>query len=186
MSDRVRAFFALPIPDAARQALLEAQLAMKPRAGAVPRWVDASQMHLTLKFLGWVDPDRVPRFVALTESAAAGVAPVDTAWTGLAAFPGTHRARVIVAEVADPGGALSTLAGRIEAAVEALDIPREERAFRAHVTLARIKRPGNVESWLDGVTLEGALRLDELVLYRSELAPGGSIYTPLARAHLGA
>ncbi len=186
MSDRVRAFFALPVPDGARAVLAEAQRTLKRRAGDAPRWIDPAQMHLTLKFLGWVDPGALPDLEALTAAAAARAAPIDARWSGVTAFPASRRARVVVAELAEPAGALAALADRLESAVEALGVAREGRAFRAHVTLARIKHPCSVESWIDAARLGGAVRFDELVLYRSELLSTGSVYTALARVRLGA
>lgn len=186
MTDRVRAFFALPLPGAAREALADAQRTLKRRAGDGPRFVDPGQLHLTLKFLGWVDPDLVPVLQARITLIAIDTPPIDTSFAGFTAFPAVRHARVVAVELADPRHALGALADRLQDAAAELGIPREQRAFRAHVTIARSKRPCSVERWIDAAPLDGALRFEELVLYRSQLLPTGSVYSTLARVRLGA
>jgi 2'-5' RNA ligase len=89
----------------------------------------------------------------------------------------------VVAELADPGGRVTELARRISEASEKLGVSLEERAFRPHVTLARLRRPTDVRDWLAHATLEGVtLRFDELRLYESVLHPQGSRYSVLGRA----
>ena len=189
MSDRVRVFFALPVPDAAKGPLLEAQARMKRRAGRSslsPRWTREQQLHVTLKFLGPVDPEHIPALCSAAAQLGSSAPPVDTLLDELGAFGSVRRARVLVAHVADAEGVIEQLAQRVELVAEEF-VPRETRDFRAHVTLARIKRPGDVSDWLDAARFEPIpLRFTELVLYRSELEPTGSVYTALARQPLGA
>ena len=104
----------------------------------------------------------------------------------MTAFKSPKRARVVVASLADEGSIAADLVDRVESRVEELGIPREDRRFRPHVTVARIKRPGNASDFIDVAALEpAAFVLDELRLYRSRLLPTGSEYTVLASEKLG-
>jgi 2'-5' RNA ligase len=180
----VRAFIAVPVPEATRNELVSAQSAMKRRAlrsRLSPRWLPPEQLHITLKFLGYVSEEALASLAASTADEAARTPVIATSFRGFVAFPSPRRARIIAAELADPKGALATLADRVEAEAETLGVPRETRTFRPHITLARIKQPGDVSDFLAHAVPPADVALDEIVLFRSDLRPTGAIYTPLAR-----
>jgi 2'-5' RNA ligase len=184
-SARVRAFYALPLSDEAKSALVSARDALRRRAERsriTARFLSDDSLHLTVCFLGYVDRERIPDFVHVLE-ASSRVSPIDTHLLTLGAFSSPRRARVIVAELDDPGVRLAALARAVTLGAEKLGVPPEARAFRPHVTLARIKRPADVRDWLEHSTLDPvAASFGELVLYESVLHPTGSRYFPLARA----
>jgi 2'-5' RNA ligase len=92
---------------------------------------------------------------------------------------------VIVATLSDEAGQLTKLAGLIEAAATGLGFAPEQRSFRPHITLARLKRPSDVAAWLPRPPPESpAARFDRLVLYRSILSRQGPSYTVLAQTAL--
>lgn len=188
MSERVRAFFALPVPDEALELLLQVQERMKRRAGRSrlsPRWTTREQLHVTLEFLGWIDEENVPALSSAVEQLGASTPEVDTRLDQLGAFGSVRRARVLVAHVEDAGAVIRTLAERLEVVAEEIGVPRETRDFRAHVTLARIKRPGDVSDWIEAARFEPiTVRFNELRLYRSVLKPTGSEYTVLSSTRL--
>lgn len=185
---RVRAFFALPVPDGALDALRRARDALRRRAersGATARFLPDEALHVTLCFLGSMSRDRVPGFVHALETCAPD-SPIDASLSELGAFSSPKRARVVVAELSDPEGRITGLARRLSETAEALGVSLEERSFRPHVTLARIRRPSDVRDWLAHATLDRvALRFGELRLYESQLHPQGSRYSVLARAEFG-
>jgi 2'-5' RNA ligase len=189
MSERIRAFFALPVPDAAIDALLEVQARMKRRADRSrlhPRWTTREQLHVTLKFLGSIDEEHVAALSSAVEQLGVGTPAANTRIDELGAFASVRRARVLVAHVADEGGIIVALAERLEAVAEEIGVPRETRDFRAHVTLARIKRPGDASDLVEAAHFEPIeLCFNELRLYRSVLKPTGSEYGVLASARLG-
>ena len=184
-SERMRAFYALPISDAAKSALVKARDTLRRRAErsrVTARFLPDESLHLTVCFLGYVDRDRLPDFEAVLE-ACVQIPRIDAHLTTLGAFSSPARARVVVAELDDSEKRLAALARAVSLGAEKLGIPPEERAFRPHVTLARLKRPSDVRDWLAHATLEPApVSFDELVLYESVLHPTGSRYSPLARA----
>ncbi len=186
MTERIRAFFALPVPDAAIDALLEMQGRMKSAHSRLhPRWTTREQLHVTLKFLGSVDEEHVPALSSAVQQLGASTPAADTRIDELGAFGSVRRARVLVAHVADESGVIAALAERLEMVAGEIGVPPETREFRAHVTLARIKRPGDASDLIEAAGFEPIeLCFDELRLYRSVLRPTGSEYSVLARTAL--
>lgn len=184
-SPRVRAFYALTLSDEVKRALTRARDAIRRRAErtrVTARFLSDDALHLTVCFLGYVDRERIPDFVAVLEACSL-ISPIDVRLTTLGAFSSPRRARVVVAELDDSDGRLARLARAVSLGAEKLGIPPEERAFRPHVTLARIKRPADVSDWLAHATLDQLpATFGELVLYESMLHPTGARYVPLARA----
>jgi RNA 2',3'-cyclic 3'-phosphodiesterase len=188
MSSKLRAFFGLPVPEAAKPNLVQAIERMRSAASdsrLAPRWQPAEKFHATLKFLGWVDAERIDELWSMALVFARVLPSIRAELTGVTSFGPARRARVIVAELRDPSGALTRLADTLENGAEGLGFAREERTFRPHVTLARLKDPGNVAAWLAAAELEPtSLVFPELCLYRSDLSPNGGIYTVLERLAL--
>jgi 2'-5' RNA ligase len=183
VSDQRRVFFALPIEAAELGPLLDAQARMRRVASRLsPRFVAAAQLHVTLKFLGFVHTDHLADLRAATRAQACAAAPMDSELAGLTGFGSPARARVLVAELSDPEGRMAALSAALEDVATTLNVPRETRAFRPHVTLARIKRPGDARAILEAGALErAAIHFRELVLYESK----GGVYTALERCALG-
>jgi RNA 2',3'-cyclic 3'-phosphodiesterase len=188
VSTRVRAFFALPLPEAAKPVMTGAIQRMQEAARGSrlgPRWQPAHKLHVTLKFLGWVEPERLPELWTMGVACARGLPAIRAELGAANAFGRTRRARVVVAGVTDPGASLIRLADELEAGAAALGFEPEERAFRPHVTLARLKMPGNVAAWLEAAAIEPLpVLFDELCLYRSDLSSEGGVYTVLERLPL--
>lgn len=179
--ETVRAFVALELDERLRVALAGLQQSLKPRLGSC-RLVRPDGVHLTLRFLGQARPDQVE---ALGRSllAAAGACPaLEFAVAGLGTFPERSSPRVLWVGVELPPEALALQRACERAACDA-GFGREERPFRPHLTLGRWRERAPRPE-LPAVDL-GRTRVDTLVLYRSVTAPGGAVYTPLARFPLG-
>jgi 2'-5' RNA ligase len=182
----VRLFVALDIPHSVSEALagLSHQLS---RTGDGARWVRLEGVHVTLKFIGETPLDRVAGVrAALGE--VRGFSPIDLHFAGLGFFPNTRRPRVLWAGVT-AGPALKALAAAIETRLEPLGIPREERDFNPHITLARFDSPqglGTLRAAVEklGAPEFGRARAAEFHLYQSVLKRGGAEYTRLASYQL--
>ena len=148
-----------------------------------PRWVRPGNLHVTLKFLGEVAETRSDAIRAALGEVRAET-PVALKFHGLGFFPNEKYPRVFWAGIeASPN--LNTLAGDIEGAMEKLGIPKEQRPFSPHLTLARFERPRFSEK-LRGAIAEnaaqefGMLRTNEFHLIQSKLKSSGAEYTTLA------
>jgi len=116
-----------------------------------------------------------------------GGCPFTVSLRGVGVFPGPRAPRVLWADCATPWTALERLYERIEAALSRAGWPPAKEAFRAHVTLARIRRPAGPGSALTTVierfmgTDFGAWPVSDLVLFRSHLRPDGAVYEVVQR-----
>jgi len=185
----VRTFIAIEFDDAIRRRLVQAQERLR-EAGCKVRWARAEQMHVTLKFLGEIAPATVGAVAEAMAHAAEAVAPFEVEVAGLGAFPPRGAPRVVWAGVEDPGGHVQQLQARLEPRLEGLGFERERRAFHPHLTLGRVKdRHGadRLRERIEGHPARrfGRERIEELVLFQSELKPTGAVYTPLRRQRLG-
>ena len=130
-------------------------------------WVPRENLHVTIAFIGSVDEERVSDVAAAIERITRPAIP--TSVTGTGAFPSTSRARVFWLGLADEAGAMASI---VEACGEALSslVPRQERRWRAHVTLARFRPPVPAPVHVAADPVEGVI--DRVILYESRL--GGS------------
>jgi 2'-5' RNA ligase len=182
----MRLFFAVPAPPAVREALAAWAREAHRRADGW-RWVDPSLVHLTLRFLGDTDPERVEPLAASARQIARAQPRHAVQVRGWGVFPGPSRPRVLWAGLVGELSHLVRMAEALEGAARALGFPPEERSFRAHLTLARAVRdarprlPGTPDA---GQPDFGAMPVEELVLFRSHLGPAGPTYEPLARLPL--
>lgn len=185
----MRTFIAIELSDAIRQRLAEAQDRLRSSVAGV-KWVEPENIHLSLKFLGEIEPDLADLIAEAMAEAAQAVPPFEMRLVGLGAFPPRGAPRVLWAGIEEPTGRLLDLQRRVEAALEALDFEREARGFSAHVTLGRVKDPQRGPRSFH-VSEEqsraefGLQRVEEIVLFQSELSPAGPTYTPLRRCCLG-
>ncbi|HKE19525.1 MAG TPA: RNA 2',3'-cyclic phosphodiesterase [Kofleriaceae bacterium] len=180
----LRLFIGVRISLATVRALDEAVQVMRRGPRGELRWVAPASYHVTLKFLGWSRPEVAFALRDRVAAAVAGQRAFDLDTVGLGAFPTPARARVLWAGVDAQGGArLAELAGRMERACEDLGFAREERPFHPHVTLARLKVPGDVRGLISGCS-EQVFRsswIDSVVLFESHTKSTGSEYEEKAR-----
>jgi len=185
----IRAFFALPIGDELREALIAAQARMRraDATGRLPiRFSRQEQLHVTLKFLGDVPDAAVPALSEIARRRAAEHLPLTLCQSNVIAFGSPRRARALVAAI-DEHPQLLALVAELEADVGALGIPRERRPYRPHVTLVRFKRPGDARALLAAAALEPRdFSPAELRFYQSTLGAQGGVYTVLGAFPFGA
>jgi 2'-5' RNA ligase len=186
----MRLFIAVNLPSALRGAIFADAEPLRAATTAI-RWVSPAALHVTLKFLGEQDESLVVRLRGALESVATAHARIAGKTTDVGAFPNFRRPRVVwVGMTAER--ALHSLAGDIDRALTPFGIPRETRAFQAHLTLGRVKGElGPAEA----TALAAAARswrgsrefaVETVDLMQSELGPGGSRYSVLVAAPLHA
>jgi 2'-5' RNA ligase len=192
---RYRVFAALELPAELRRRLAEVQGNLSQTVpGDDVRWSRLDGVHLTLKFYGDVDTERLPDIQAGLARAAAEAAPMRLAVEGLGVFPSPQRPQVIWAGLAGDLSSLHALQAAVEAEATALGFKAEEREYAPHLTLGRVNgrmRPAQHRALIDFLAEArqlplGSIEADQLTLLRSQLRPGGSVYTVLFSAPLGA
>lgn len=196
-----RTFLALDLHPSVLDRLGRAREAMHDPDAAV-RWVDRDNLHLTLLFLGDVPDERLAGVCDSAAGAAAAIEPFEFHLRGIQCVPPKGPLRMVWAGVEEPTGRLMELQAGLAAALAGLGLRQEDRAFRPHITLARVKnggRPRHGDSANNSAASEGLRQLalaqqdadfgptfaEEVVIYGSVLTPEGPLYTPTARAPLG-
>ena len=190
----MRAFVAMPVPEAVRKEILRAQDDLRGLAGSGEiRWVRPEKMHLTLRFLGAIDPAVLDDLLAALRAACRGFSPflLEAARTGF--FPDARRPRVAWIWLGGQLESLLRLQESLQGATAAFGAPDEGRPFSPHLTLGRIKNLGSRETRaLAGGMAEletrsfGSWRADRVELMQSDLHPEGSRYTCLGEVALEA
>jgi 2'-5' RNA ligase len=146
-------------------------------------FTDPEQAHLTLKFLGDTDGDRVPELVEQLETAVeeSGVEAFTAEFGGLGVFPSLDYISVVWLGVRDGGGELTRLHTAIEERTVAMGFEPEDHDFTPHVTLARMDHAGGKELVQRVVRTEdptvGTRHVDEIRLTKSTLTEAGPEYT---------
>jgi 2'-5' RNA ligase len=183
LPDKLRAFVAVRMGAAVEAAL--AEFIGELRAlGCDVRWSGTHNLHVTLKFLGNDAPrERVEALRDRLAEVTRTTPPFEVIARGAGAFPDLARPRIVW--VALESAALDSLAARVEDAAAEAGFAREQRPWSAHLTLGRVRAPrklGPLRRALEEARARefGAAAIDALTLYRSTLAPGGSIYEPIA------
>lgn len=182
----LRTFIAVDLPASVRAELEKFEKDLK-KAGAQVSWVKPDRIHLTLKFLGNVSEDLIDGIKQALEEVAASTNRLRLQPSSCGAFPTLKRMRVVWVGLQGDDEPLRALVKQVESALEPLGFTPEDRPFKAHLTLGRVKGSRNLRSLQDAL-LAGrdfqaeAFDVTELVLYKSELRPEGAHYTPLFRA----
>jgi 2'-5' RNA ligase len=170
----LRLFVALDLPPALRDALAS-------RASGLPhaRWVPPENYHLTLRFIGEVEPWRAEEVDECL--AALRGRPFDLALSGAGLFEKAGRIHSVWIG-AERNDALAALQAKIETALQRIGLPPEKRRFAPHVTLARTDRaaPEKCIAWVQANNLFRAatVRMEEFTLFSSRLGQEASVYTP--------
>jgi 2'-5' RNA ligase len=177
-----RCFVGLPLPEPWRLALARVTRALSGRLASRVGWTRPENWHLTLKFLGDVEPGRIPDVAAALGRVA--FAPFELALGAAGFFPPRGAPRVVWAGLAAGGPEAARLAAGVEAALAPLGFAPEARPFAAHLTLGRVKDAACGEDWSCvaealGKEIWGPARAERMVLWRSVLGPAGPKYAAL-------
>ncbi len=149
-------------------------------------YLSPESFHITLKFLGGVEPARLQGVWEAARAALAGAERFCCHLHGVGAFPNTTRVRVVWAGVEQGRTELIEIAQRVERACTIFGFAPENRPFQAHLTLGRVKEPvlnPELAEALEGFASEplGEVWVDSVLLMKSELTPKGAVYTVLER-----
>jgi len=180
----VRAFLAIDPPEEILAEIGRIQGRLQRMIQGEVRWVRPEAIHLTLKFFGDIPETAITDIAAVVETVAAMEAPLTLSIGGAGVFPDQRRPRVLWLGMGGDVPRLLNFQKKVESGLGIAGFPAEERPFRPHLTLARIKSSRGLTG------LERALEKREgytageftaagIELIRSELTPRGAVYTKL-------
>jgi 2'-5' RNA ligase len=177
---RLRTFIAVEVPDTLKDKIARIEEELKG-AGAA-NWVNPWAVHLTLKFLGYVEEEKIKEIEREMDAAAMGVKPFKIRVEGLGGFPSPASPRVVWIGVPQ-SPELRRLNQRLEERMSLLGFEKEERPFSPHLTICRVKKPSEgtkIAGRLKGVAIEPEdFMADSMILFKSELKKDGAVHTPI-------
>lgn len=183
----MRLFTAIPLADDALRAAIERLRALRDLGWPV-RWVRDEGLHVTLKFFGEVNAERLDTIAEMLGFTVQGMLPMSLEVTGAGVFPHASRPRVLRLDVS-PVPELELLQDRIERGGEGIGFPPEGRPFRPHITLGRVREghrlPAGALEELNRTAPQPAFLADRLVLFESQLGTGGPSYQVRAEFPFG-
>lgn len=188
MEPSVRSFVAIDLSETARQQIGSLIKELR-KSDAQVGWVRVEGIHLTLKFLGNIPEELIERIKPALERAAGQTGPLRIETAGCGAFPGIKSPRVIWVGIGGQIAPLAELAGRVEEELAALGLKPEERPFKPHLTVGRVKGSRSLKVLKEMLLIHADFAAEpfdaaEIVLYKSELRPDGARYTPLFKTPL--
>ncbi|UCD85024.1 MAG: RNA 2',3'-cyclic phosphodiesterase [Deltaproteobacteria bacterium] len=186
----IRSFVAVELSPEIKDGITEIQERLRS-SGADVRWVRPEGIHLTLKFLGDIEEEDIDNIAGCLKSAANGLNPFAVEIKEVGAFPNLRNPRTLWVGVTE-NRTLSSLQNEVEKALEGIGFPRENRPFRPHLTLGRVKSPKLKVKLIEALEKERAqeifsprqMSVEELTLFQSDLRPGGAVYTKLKTVKL--
>ena len=188
----MRLFVAVEIDPSVTDALADFSAALRREAqtlapGARIRWVSPEQLHVTSRFIGDMN-DAMAAAIAGALLHEPAVAPFDVVVQGAGAFPERGAPRVLWAGIAAGGEGLAAIEAEVSARLAACGVGREDRPYRPHVTLARVRDPAGLRSaaLFERMAARrfGTTRVEAITLFQSRTSPKGAVYTPLHRTPL--
>lgn len=187
--EAIRAFIAIELPEEIQNRLQQLQDELRPSMPDV-RWIKYGNIHLTLKFLGDMQVSRIQAISEALRNISSQFSPFEMSLAGIGAFPNSRKPRIVWVGVEAGAEQLVEIAKSIEAAMKKLGFPREERPFRSHLTVGRIRNltnPAAMTAALDNSKIGelGRFTVQRISFIKSQLDPAGSIYTMLSEAPLG-
>ncbi|MFA5323097.1 MAG: RNA 2',3'-cyclic phosphodiesterase [Smithella sp.] len=193
MSDsekNIRAFLAIEPPEDILQKISGLQEKLRREISDRISWTKPEGQHLTLKFFGDISRNDVKNICAAVQKRIVSESNLNLKVETLGVFPDARRPRVIWCGVSGDVERLSVLQKKIDNDLEAIGFPTEDRPFRAHLTLGRIKASHDLTGIHTALARHGTFAAGEficrkLILFQSKLSSQGAEYTKLAEFALG-
>jgi len=186
----IRAFLAIEPPEDILQKISDLQEKLKREISGRLSWTRPQGQHLTLKFFGDISTDDVKNICSAVQKRIVLEAKLNLNVEKLGVFPDARRPRVLWCGVTGDVEKLVTLQKKLDSDFADIGFPAEERPFKAHLTLARIKDSREITGMNEALKKHdsftaGEFVTDKLFLFQSNLSPQGAVYTKLAEFALG-
>jgi len=179
----IRAFIAIEIDNGIKDRLSEYLNQLK-KTGASVKWVAPENIHLTLKFIGYIEEETLPDLKEIINNAVSCLDPFSISIENIGAFPNLKKPRVVFVCAQDKGNNLLNIYERLDKGIEKLGIKRDPKKYVGHITLGRIKSQKNISKLTNALNSSkecsfGLEKVSYISLMQSELTPTGPIYTKL-------
>lgn len=191
-NEQIRSFIAIELPEEAKSGLHRLQTELKSPEHTFVKWVAPEGIHLTLKFLGNISPQKVTEITRVMEQASQGVSPFQLEIAEVGVFPNLRQPRVLWLGIRGEVDKLVAWQQRIDNGLAPLGFAKETRPFTPHLTLARLREGVSPRDRRDfgelvmktPTEVNYKVRVSSLILMKSQLLPGGAVYSRLAEVKL--
>lgn len=185
MMSQIRTFIAIEIPLLIREKISEFQDELKRNQASI-KWIKTDNIHITLKFLGNIDENRITDIAQAIDKVTEQIRPFSIEVAGAGVFPNYKKPRVIWVGAKSEEDVLKIVAKKIEQEMHNLGFEKEKRSFQAHLTMGRVKGWQGIDAVIKKLEEKhnfsgGIFVAKEIVLMRSDLKPTGAVYTPLKK-----
>lgn len=180
----IRSFLAFELPSEIKREVKRISGEVR-KSGLEASWVRPENIHLTIIFLGDIDEKDIPHLISTIDNSVIKYEPFDISLGSMGLFPDIKRPRVLWLGLNGEIKRLASLRDDLQKPLEAFGIKQEKRSFKPHLTLGRFRKPVRNESLLEKILdkygeISGPIeKLNELVLFKSDLKPSGAVYTKL-------
>lgn len=188
MEDKIRAFIAIELNNEIKRAINDFEKRLIAIAPSGLRWVKTDQLHLTLKFLGDISQAQSQQVTQSINHLVVENRAFSLEVEGTGVFPNWRNPRTLWIGM-KKSNELNTLFQQMETELAALGFSPEGRPFTPHMTLCRVSdtvdprkvQPLQKEFDAFPVSSLPIWNVSEMVFFKSQLQPGGPIYTPISR-----
>jgi 2'-5' RNA ligase len=185
--EMIRTFVCIEVPPSIKARIEELQRLLR-RHDVPISWVKASNIHLTIKFLGDLAASRISSVRRAVERACQTITPFDITVDATGGFPSTKNPRVLWVGLGLLPDKLRRLHSNIEAELAGEGFAREAKRFAPHLTIGRVRDSSKARQTVEALLSAGfaaeTFRATQVIVMRSELHPSGSIYTSQAVVEL--
>ncbi|MDD5085367.1 MAG: RNA 2',3'-cyclic phosphodiesterase [Candidatus Omnitrophica bacterium] len=183
MSEKIRTFLAVPFGSFYKSELSKVVSELKAKQ-IDAKWVRVEDVHLTLQFFGYLAGEKIGEIKNALAPGVEKLRAFELWLEGFGGFPGLRNPRVLWIGFGGEAGKLIQLKALTDECLKKIKVPTEDREFKPHLTLARLKSPlgedGNILLRDYGsFKCERKFRVAEVVLFKSDLTPEGPLYTRL-------
>jgi len=192
MVDFSRLFVAVSLSEEVLDEAFNITLRLKRRldySSAKISWVKKDNLHFTLKFLGETPSENIGPVVEALDEISANHQPFKIRIQDAGCFPNSTRPRVLWLGLSEGAEKMKKLAAEVENMMNLLEFAEEKRPFSPHLTIARVKSPGDPDfagilEQMNGIGTNTCI-VDHLTLFKSTLHPSGAVYDVIKRIMLG-
>ncbi|MBN1854611.1 MAG: RNA 2',3'-cyclic phosphodiesterase [Pirellulales bacterium] len=185
----IRTFIAVPASAPVRQHAIQLSRTLGRGMDSI-KWVAEENLHWTLQFLGDVEETLLANVCHMVGKALSGTVPFDIEVVGAGAYPARHRPRTLWLGVAAGRESMIELQNTVASSLESLGFRREQRPYAPHLTIGRVRGGQRaveplIERLADYADFHaGAMCIDAVTVFASELNPGGPTYHVLSKVTL--
>lgn len=187
MTKMIRTFICIELPASLKTRLEALEIELQKQTSTRVSWVKPTNIHLTLRFLGDVAEDQVPKIKSCIERVCLEVKSFTLTASQLGAFPSLQKPRVFWVGIKDPTNTLLIMQKKIEQELIASGFGKADYPFSPHLTIGRVKEGNGQDITAKLSQMEFApetFSVKEVIVMRSDLKPTGAVYSKIALINL--